>query len=61
MGQPAFGRVSPGTFPYLGAVGAVEQGAEERLAEEFQAGRVVGVLLGVFLGLLAEVVGEGGF
>ena len=61
MGQPAFGRVSPGTFPYLGAVGAVEQGAEERLAEKFQASRVVGVLLGVLRGLLAEVLREGGF
>ena len=39
----------------------MEQGAEERLAEEFQAGRIVWVLLGVFLGLLAEVVGESGF
>ena len=29
MGQPAFGRVGPGTFPDLGTVGAVEQGAEE--------------------------------
>ena len=61
MGRPAFGRVSPGTFPDLGMVGAVEQGAEEGLAEEFQAGRVVGVLLSVFLSLLAEVVWEGGF
>ena len=39
----------------------MEQGAEERLAEEFQAGRVVWVLLGVLFGLLVEVVGEGGF
>ena len=39
----------------------MEQGAEEGLAEEFQAGRIEGVLLGVLRGSLAEVLREGVF